>query len=103
MKKILLTLMLICASVFSLTLSAQQTLTVADGTTTNSYVPVYGLWMDDYIRAQMIYPANLLSDMVGSTITQLTSTQARVTSLPSRHRARLPAIMRAMWITFWWI
>ncbi|MBR4787574.1 MAG: fibronectin type III domain-containing protein [Bacteroidales bacterium] len=72
MKKILLTLMLICASVFSLTLSAQQTLTVGDGTETNSYVPVYGLWMDDYIRAQVIYPSTLLSGMVGSTITQMT-------------------------------
>ena len=54
MKKFLLVLMLFCTSMFTLKLSAQTTLTVANGTETNSYVPVYGLWMDDYIRAQMM-------------------------------------------------
>lgn len=71
MRKILLTLMLICASMFSLKLSAQMTLTVADGTTTNSYVPVYGFYMDAFNRAQIIYPANLLSGMTNSTISQM--------------------------------
>ena len=27
-----------------------QSLTVADGTATNAYIPVYGLWADDYTR-----------------------------------------------------
>ena len=72
MRKFLLTLMVVCASVFSFTLKAQLTLTVADGTTTNSYVPLYGLWMDDYTRSQCIYPASLLNDMIGSTISEMT-------------------------------
>lgn len=37
-----------------------MTFTVADGTNTNSYVPVYGLWVDSYTRTQMIYPEDLL-------------------------------------------
>ena len=53
------------------------TLTVADGTATNSTVPVYGLWADDYTRSQMIYPANMIaaavttSDMTNGSITGL--------------------------------
>ena len=46
-------------------------LTVADGTATSSYVPVYGLWMDDYTRCEMIYPAEMLEDMYGGEITSL--------------------------------
>ena len=57
---------------------AQNTLTVADGTTTNSYVPVYGLYVDDFVRCQTIYPASEITDaatsyyMTGGTITGLT-------------------------------
>ena len=83
MKKLLLTLMLICASVFSFTLKAQLTLTVADGTTTNEYVPVYGYYEDAYNLCQVIYPANLLSNMMGGTITSMTfylSSSATLTS-----------------------
>ena len=46
-------------------------LTVADGTQTSSNVPVYGLWMDDYTRSEMIYPAEMLEGMVGGDITSL--------------------------------
>ena len=46
-------------------------ITVADGTTTSSYIPVYGLWMDDYTRCEMIYPAEMLEDMYGGEITSL--------------------------------
>ena len=46
-------------------------ITVADGTTTNSYVPVYGLWCDYYTRSEMIYPAEMLEEMVGGEITSL--------------------------------
>ena len=52
--------------------SAQDLLTVADSTATNSYVPIYGLYLDDYIRTQIIYPEDMLTDMVGSTISELT-------------------------------
>ena len=46
-------------------------LTVADGTSTSSYIPVYGLWMDDYTRGEMIYPAEMLEEMEGGEITSL--------------------------------
>ena len=57
---------------------AQNTLTVADGTTTNSYVPVYGFYADAYLRCQTIYTAGALDaaaagyGMNGGTITSLT-------------------------------
>ena len=47
-------------------------ITVADGTETNSYVPVYGLWCDYYTRGEMIYPAEMLEEMEGGEISQLT-------------------------------
>ena len=46
-------------------------ITVADGTETSSYVPVYGLWMDDYTRSEMIYPASMLEEMEGGEITSI--------------------------------
>ena len=49
-----------------------QELTVHDGTTTNSYVPFYGLWVDDFTRSEMIYPATELASMSGATINSLT-------------------------------
>ena len=47
-------------------------LTVHDGTSTNSYVPFYGLWVDDYTRSEMIYSASELSDMAGGDINAMT-------------------------------
>ena len=47
-------------------------ITVADGTATSSYIPVYGLWMDDYTRSEMIYPAEMIEEMEGGEITSLT-------------------------------
>ena len=47
-------------------------LTVADGTTTNAYVPVYGYYVDDYLRCQTIYPADMLTSMNGENILALT-------------------------------
>lgn len=47
-------------------------LTVYDGTITNSYVPFYGLWVDAYTRNEMIYPAAVLTEMIGSDISSLT-------------------------------
>ena len=60
--------------------SKAQTLTVHDGTATNSYVPVYGFYADAYLRCQIVYPAADLSSMSGS-ITGMTfylSTPAEV-------------------------
>lgn len=47
-------------------------LTVADSTATNSYVPVYGLYVDDFVRCQTVYPADMLTDLTGETILGLT-------------------------------
>ncbi len=49
-----------------------QELTVHDATSTNSYVPFYGLWVDDYTRSEMIYPATELVTMAGADINGLT-------------------------------
>ena len=51
---------------------AGDELTVAEGTATSSYIPVYGLWMDAYTRSEMIYPADMLAGMNGRRITSLT-------------------------------
>ena len=72
MKKVLLLLLTVMLGFGSLQLSAQETLTVADGTSTNSYVPVYGLWMDNYTRAQVVYPDTMLTNMMGGAISELT-------------------------------
>jgi len=53
-------------------LEAANEVTVCDGTVQNAYVPTYGLYFDDnQTNAQMIYPAEMLSDMVGKEITSI--------------------------------
>ncbi|MGX8713511.1 MAG: choice-of-anchor J domain-containing protein [bacterium] len=49
-----------------------QTLTVADGTATNSNVPVYGLYTDEFLRCQTLYPASMLADIEGENILGVT-------------------------------
>ena len=46
--------------------------TVNDGTATNSYIPVYGGYVDAYEKNEFIIPATSLTDMVGGTIKGLT-------------------------------
>ena len=48
-----------------------QTLTVHDGTTTNNFVPIYGYYADAYLKCQMVYPAEELSDMTDQAITEI--------------------------------
>ena len=55
-------------------------LTVADGTATNMYLPVYGSYYEEVQMNQMIYPADMLSDLVGKTITSITFYPASVTA-----------------------
>ena len=50
---------------------ASGDLTVHDGTVTNSYIPFYGLWMDDFTRSEMIYPAAELNAMRGANINSM--------------------------------
>ena len=45
-----------------------QTLTVANGTETNAYVPIYGYYTDAYLISQTIYPASMLTTMNGEDI-----------------------------------
>ena len=49
-----------------------QTSDFADGTVTNSNVPVHGTWADAYLRAQMVYPAEMLSDINTASISSMT-------------------------------
>ena len=71
MKKILLFLMfaLFCVPWAA---NAQDTLTVHDeNTTTNSYVPVWGLWADNSLQCEIVYPASELEEMAGGVISAL--------------------------------
>ena len=45
-----------------------DTLTVANGTNANSYIPFYGTWMDASQHNQIVYPASMLTDLVGDSI-----------------------------------
>lgn len=51
---------------------AQITTTVADGTVTNEDIPVSGLFGDADQHQQVIYPANMLADMIGGEISSIT-------------------------------
>ena len=63
-------------------LEAANEVTVCDGTTQNSYVPTYGLYFDDnQTNAQMIYPADMLTDMVGKEITSISFYATAATGL----------------------
>ena len=72
MQKVLKRMLLAALLFLPIVTNAQQTLTVADGTTTNSYVPIYGYYADAYLRSQFIYPADSLSTMAGQTILSMT-------------------------------
>ena len=47
-------------------------ITVADGTNTNDYVPVYGLWTDNNIHSRFIVPAENLTPMTYGLINSMT-------------------------------
>ncbi len=48
------------------------TVTVNEGTSTNSYVPIYGLWVDNITQSQFIIPAANLTAMQFGVINKLT-------------------------------
>ena len=70
MKKILSFLLTALIGLSSLSLSAQS-VTVANGSATNSYIPVYGLWLDANQHNQIIYPESMLTNLVGESINTL--------------------------------
>ena len=72
MKKVLSLLLTLMTIVFAVApTSAQSTLTVANGTETNPSVPFYSYWLDQEQRTQILYPASMLTDMVGHEITRM--------------------------------
>ncbi len=50
---------------------AAEELTVSDGTATDTYVPVYGLYVDAYLKCNIVYPAEMLADMNGGVISSM--------------------------------
>ena len=50
----------------------QNTLTVNDGTATSGYIPMYGLYFDDFTKSECIIPATSLTAMSGGTISAMT-------------------------------
>lgn len=64
----ILLLMLLAAPMY---VSAQETLTVYEGTMTNNYVPAFIFYFDDFTRSQCVFPANALDEMNGGDISSL--------------------------------
>lgn len=54
------------------TAGAQVNYTVYDGTNTSSYVPVYGMYCDSYLKCEYVIPATDLTAINGSNISALT-------------------------------
>ena len=74
MKKFLRFLLLAALMVPLGARATTDTLTVADGTATSNYIPIYGLWADADQHNQMIYPASMLTEMIGQNIIGLNFT-----------------------------
>ena len=60
------------SSIITFTPTNAYMITVNDGTTTNSYVPIYGLWVDDITKSQFVIPASDLTALQYGNITKLT-------------------------------
>ena len=72
MKKFLLSLAVIAASALALGAQEPATLTVADGTIQSSNVPLNTPWWDtEGTTTQVIYPASMIEDMEGGTISSI--------------------------------
>ena len=67
--KLLMSLMLVALAVPQV---MAEPLTVADGSATSEYVPIYGYYYDTGFKNTMVYPADLLSEMAGGTINSIT-------------------------------
>ncbi|MBR1549554.1 MAG: fibronectin type III domain-containing protein [Bacteroidales bacterium] len=70
--KFLMPLVAIVAMALPSGARAQATLTVADGTVTNGYVPIYGYYCDALLRADFVYPSTMLTSMSSGLISQMT-------------------------------
>ena len=70
-KRLFVPLLALAALLLPATLRADN-LTAADGTATNSYLPLYGYWSDEAQHNQMIYPASMLAEANGQNLLQIT-------------------------------
>ena len=77
--KFLMPLVAIVAMALPVNVMAQS-LTVANGTATNTYVPIYGYYCDDDQHNQVVYPASMLADMENNYITSLSFYQQQAAS-----------------------
>ena len=71
-KHLLLMLLLALMAPWVANAQGTETLTVYDGTNTNSYIPFNGLYADYGTRSQFIIPSGELEELVGGTIQKLT-------------------------------
>lgn len=72
-QKFLTMLTLLLALVIGVPATLAETLTVADGTDTNAYVPVEGYYLDNTgTRCSFVYPESDLTALVGKQITHVT-------------------------------
>ncbi|MCR4931608.1 MAG: hypothetical protein K5918_04135, partial [Bacteroidales bacterium] len=71
-------LLLIAALCVPWVTQAQTQITVADGTATNTYVPIYGYYCDEDQHNQVLYPASMLAQMGQGVITSMTFYQQQV-------------------------
>ena len=71
MKKKVFSLMMMLVLAF-MGIARADELTVNDGTTTNSYVPVYGFYADAYLKCEFVQPAADLAAMNGGNINGMT-------------------------------
>lgn len=58
-------------SVITRGLAGEESVIVAEGTTHNRYLPIYGNYFDEPIACQSVYPASLLTSLTGKSITRL--------------------------------
>ena len=73
MKRKLLLFSLLLALFAPWAAQAQNELTIYEsGSATSSYVPIYGLWADAYLKCEFVVPADELAEMNGGIISQMT-------------------------------
>ena len=77
----------------SFTFMVKNELTVNDGTATNSYVPVYGLYVDENSYSQFIIPAGELATIQWATINEMTFYGSNTGSNPHWDNAQFEVYM----------
>ncbi len=85
MKKVLFLWLAVLLMLPSVMRAQSTTLTVADGTDRNNYLPIYGLYLDYTGHNQVIYPESMLVDMLGATISSITFYMETVPTTPWAH------------------